>query len=199
MVNRLQNLILFVWLACVQQYFLQCSHANMPLPIRVRWITNQARMMQCFQKMCIYPLRSSVVRILPRRPGTRLGTALKPPPVWWCSSMDAEVCSYRQRGSASASFSSPMVFLVLEENVHSLRDVTLLSRQWNINCDANWKWTAFYVLWNEAICNPRIGYKSIWEFNQEFNVAVRRQKCYQTLREFEYSGMSKAFAWFGGK
>ena len=119
--------------------------------------------------------------------------------VWWCSSMDAEVCSYRQWGSASASFSSPMVFLVLEENVHSLRDVTLLSRQWNINCDANWKWTAFYVLWNEAICNPRIGYKSIWEFNQEFNVAVPRQKCYQTPREFEYSGMSKAFELFGGK
>ena len=196
MENRLQNLILFVWLACVQQYFLQFSHANMPLPIRVRWITNQARMMQCFEKICIYPSPSSVVR-----KGQVLGWVqlFKPPSVWWCSSMDADVCSYRQSGSASASFPSPMVFLVLEEKVHSLRDVTLLSRHWNINSDANWKWTAFYVLWNEAICNPRIGCKSIWEINQEFSVAVPRQKCHQTPREFEYSGMSKVFEWFGGK
>ena len=43
-------------------------------------------------------------------------------------SREAEVCSYRQLGSASASPPSPMVFLVLEENVHSLRDVTLLLR-----------------------------------------------------------------------
>ena len=156
-------------------------------------------MMQCFQKICMYPLPCSVVRMFSRRPGTRLGTALKPLPVWWCSSMDAEVCSYRQLGSASASPPSPMVFLVLEENVHSLRDVTLLLRHWNINSDANWKWTAFYVLWNEAICNPRIGCKSIWEINQEFNVAVPKQKCHQTPREFEYSEMSKASEWFGGK
>ena len=54
-------------------------------------------------------------------------------------SREAEVCSYRQLGSASASPPSPMVFLVLEENVHSLRDVTLLLRHWNINSDANWK------------------------------------------------------------
>ena len=120
-------------------------------------------------------------------------------PVWWCSSREAEVCSYRQLGSASPSPTSPMVFLVLEKNVHSLRDVTLLLRHWNINSDANWKWTAFYVLWNEAICNPRIGCKSIWEINQEFNVAVPKQKCHQTPREFEYSEMSKASEWFGGK
>ena len=114
-------------------------------------------------------------------------------------SREAEVCSYRQLGSASASPPYPMVFLVLEENVHSLRDVTLLLRHWNINSDANWKWTAFYVLWNEAICNPRIGCKSIWEINQEFNVAVPKQKCHQTPREFEYSEMSKASEWFRGK
>ena len=102
-----------------------------------------------------------MARRLPRRPGTQLGTALQPPFVWWCSSREAEVCSYRQLGSASASPPSPMVFLVLEEKVHSLRDVTLLSRDWNINSDANWKWTAFYVLWNEAICNPRIGSKRL--------------------------------------
>ena len=134
-----------------------------------------------------------------KKASTRLGTALQPPSVWWCSSRDAEVCSSRQSGYASASPPSPMVFLVLEEKVHSLRDVTLLSRHWNINSDANWKWTAFYVLWNEAICNPRIGCKSIWEINQEFSVAVPRQKCHQTPREFEYSGMSKVFEWFGGK
>ena len=102
-----------------------------------------------------------MARRLPRRPGTQLGTALQPPSVLWCSLREAEVCSYRQLGSASASPPSPMVFLVLEENVHSLRDVTLLSRDWNINSDANWKWTAFYVLWNEAICNPRIGCKRL--------------------------------------
>ena len=198
MVNRLQNMILFEVLHVYSNTFYNtlmqtclCQSERAELPAKLEWC-NVFR--KCVFTLCV--LQWFVFF----REGQVLG---------WVQLLSLPLCgdvlqwmlnsSYRQWGSALASFPSPMVFLVLEENVHSVRDVTLLSRQWNINCDANWKKTAFYVLWNEAIYNPRIGCKSIWEFNQEFNVAVPRQKCYQTPREFEYSGMSKAFEWFGGK